>query len=93
MSTGASNLVGDVEEDELQLKTQLTAFIEDYFFSFGDLKKKLKKNVKKRAAVMVSSLVCITVGGMVVAAGRGGCGCTEEIFVVGVAVGQDTDHG
>ena len=52
--SGASNLVGDVEEDELELKSQLTAFIEDQFFSSGNLQKKLKKNVKRRNAVMVT---------------------------------------
>jgi len=34
------------------VKSQLTAFIEDQFFSSGNLQKKLKKNVKRRKAVM-----------------------------------------
>lgn len=53
---GASSLLAPVEEDELQLKTQLTTFVDDHFFSSTDLKKKLKTNVKKRSVIMVLSI-------------------------------------
>eukprot|EP00210_Caulerpa_lentillifera_P009279 g8844.t1 len=42
----------DVLEDDMQLRTQLTTFVEEQFFTSPELEKKLRKNVKKRGLVL-----------------------------------------
>jgi len=44
--------VESIEEDELQLKSQLTSFIDSQFFNSTDLAKKLKKHVKKKTEIL-----------------------------------------
>eukprot|EP00210_Caulerpa_lentillifera_P009695 g9250.t1 len=42
----------EVLEDDVQLKSQLIAFIEEHFFTSHELEKKLRKNVKQRRRLM-----------------------------------------